>query len=227
MQQSKELKKLKTIHDSFKGVNHARNEDKVLILDSSSYSIFVVFDGVGSAKSSLEGVDLAINFIKSNHKTILNNSRFALGELMEKTNDVLTNSKLREPYCTYTALLIPEDKSILPIYSSVGDSRLYGVNVNYLHQYTIDDSLSEHVITKCLGMGYLTPEDFKETSIDVFENRFLMCTDGFYSLLESNISIFFHKLISKNIGRIKSDLKDLIYGHNADDCSYILIERNV
>ena len=111
---------------------------------------------------------------------------------------------------------------------SIGDSRIYLFTKQYIHQITNDDSLSgsSNYITRCLGMHDLSINDFEFTNIEKGCN-FLMCTDGFYSLMEKNVKDFFTSLNYSKPQNIKSKLSTLQRKKNIDDSTYIVIKNEL
>lgn len=211
------------IADSLRGTRHARNEDGLLTIDESRFSLFVVFDGVSSAKNSVKGVLIASNFIKKNLESFFIDNCLDLQKLMYTANTALLNSGVSDVYTTFIALYIDKiNKKI--IYSGLGDSRLYGVSRQYIKQYSQDDKnkLSDS-ITKCLGMKELAINDFKINVLPDKEERLLLCTDGFYVFLESQKLNFFNILNFSNLNNIKKRIEKDIDHKNVDDASYIII----
>lgn len=211
------------ITESFKGLRSEINKDSVFVLDKNEYILFLLFDGVGSAKNAKIGVDESIAFIKKEHESYLEKHNQPLKDLMYDTNQYLIHKNVKEPYTTYVALYISKTDNTLMM-SSLGDSRLYGISKQYINQYSKDDknNLSNR-ITKCLGIKNLYKNDFTEVTIKTPENRLLLCSDGFYYFLENNRSVFFEILNFNNLKNIKKRIKKEIEGNNIDDASYILI----
>jgi serine/threonine protein phosphatase PrpC len=211
------------IADSLRGTRHAKNEDGLLIIDENNFSLFVVFDGVSSAKNSIKGVLIASDFIKENLKSFFVNSYLDLQKLMHAANNEILNSGVNDAYTTFVALYIDKINKKLS-YSGLGDSRLYGVSKQYIKQYSKDDKnkFSES-ITKCLGMKELAVNDFKINILPGKEERLLLCTDGFYVFLESQKLDFFNILNFSSLNNIKKRIKKDIDHKNVDDASYIII----
>ncbi|MBK9331666.1 MAG: protein phosphatase 2C domain-containing protein [Ignavibacteria bacterium] len=214
------------ISDSIKSPFHEKNEDKILIINDYHYSLFFLFDGVGSAKNAYQAINISIRFISNSYKKFLDNELFNLSKLMFEVHNEIMRSNFTEAYSTYVAMFIPHSDEQKVSISSMGDSRLYGITNQYMQQLTIDDNVpgTENVITKSLGISSLKEEDFIQKDFFPNERRYLLSSDGFYKLMEKNIHIFHEKM---NFARLKNTKKALykdILNNNTDDASYILAE---
>lgn len=216
-------------YDSVKSPSHAKNEDKVLIIKSGQYSLYFLFDGVGSAVHSLDAVRISSDFISKNYRDYEQGDKFKLSRLMYDAHLRVINSKLPEAFSTYVAMFIPyqDDKKIS--ISSMGDSRIYGLSKQYIVQYTEDDSVSgmKNTITKSLGMISLKEIDFSQNNFMPKEFRYLISSDGFYKLMGEKIQSFHETLNFSKLVNVKKSLRKSIMGNNVDDASYILIETYV
>ena len=216
--------KVDYISDTFKGVNYKENKDSCVILKHKDDFLFFLFDGVSSAKNAKIGVDNSIDYIKNNYKNYYLNNNFQLKKLMFDVNKQLAQDKRSELYTTYVALHIGANSKNSK-FSSLGDSRLYGISNQYLNQYSKDDKGAiSHTITKCLGMKDLNENDFNEIIIQKLENKFLLCSDGFYSFLEKDKLDFFKIFNFSYLANIKKRIKNELYAKNSDDATYILIK---
>ncbi len=112
-------------------------------------------------------------------------------------------------------------------YINIGDTRIYVFTNQFLEQITIDDSLIglENIITKCLGND-LAIEDFQPKNIEKHYN-YLLCTDGFYKIMEEELKDYFNTLNFKNLTNIKKKITYLQRRKNRDDSSYILIKNEI
>lgn len=210
------------IASSIKGLTHKVNEDNYLIIDHIKYNVFAVFDGVSSALSAKEATQISKRFIKAHYINYLNGS-IALNKLMFDLNNYLCNSGLNEPYSTYCLVLYDKEDCTF-YYSWLGDSRLYSVTNQFIEQLTSDDSFSKNLITKFLGDASLSFEDFRQIKKKFNTDYLLLCTDGFYKLLEENMMTFFNTFLKKNLSTVKSDINSLIKGKNFDDSTYIFVK---
>jgi len=217
------------LDDSVKSPSHPENEDKVLTITAEGYSLFFLFDGVGSALHALDAVQISTSFISSNYKNYEKDNDFELAKLMYDTHLEIIKSNLSEALSTYVALHVPHEENLEITISSMGDSRIYGVSNQYVSQYTEDDSVPnvENVITKSLGMLKLEYTDFSQKKFIPKEARYLVCSDGFYKLMEKNLEVFYETLNFSRFANIKKKLLKDIVGNNTDDASYILIKIHV
>lgn len=216
---------VKYIKQSIKGVNKDENEDNVFIDENINYNFFVVFDGVGSAANSKRATQLAEYFLKQEIEMYVNNSEIKLRELMFDCHKYILSMDIPEVLTTYCSLFIPTDNSKRIIYSSMGDSRIYVITNQYMEQISQDDKISgdSNVITKCLGLDCLSMEDFTQESIEKINGSILLCTDGFYHLLESSKWAFFESFNKRLLTTVENDLNKFIKNKNIDDSTYILI----
>lgn len=219
----------KYITDSVRGNKHIINQDRVLIIDDFDYYLFFLFDGLSRAENAIKGIDIAENFIKNNYKYYKHNIGYNFIDLMFETNKSIIKTTIKECYTTYCSLFLSKYKRENITYSNLGDSRIYRLSNQYFESITIDDNSpsSNNIIFKCLGMDKLRKRDFREKSLLSEQNRYIMATDGFYEILESNKQYFFDILNSSYFGPMKSKIYSQIKKSNADDATYILVDTNV
>jgi serine/threonine protein phosphatase PrpC len=212
------------IADSIKGTQREENKDRTLVLSSEHYLLAVLFDGISSAPDANRGIDVAVNFIQKKYTEFVLDKSYNLTDLMWKAHCAITQSGLGSPYSTFSAICIAHDKS-WAVFSSLGDSRVYEVTPQYIKQLTKDDNPphSKNVVTRYLGMLKLERTDFLATDLNMQEKRVLLCSDGFYSLLEENRRKFHPALNFDRAGNIKNNLSNEISGKNFDDASYIFV----
>ncbi len=217
--------KLKYISDSLTAIKKAENQDNLLILEESDFTLFVIFDGVGSAKNSKKATTLACEYIKKNSKELLSENS-GLANLMHRTNEFILDQKIPETLTTYCIVYLSSKGESIISYSSMGDTRLYLKSKQYFEQITVDDRVegSKNIITKCLGMDSLDISDFKQYTVDKSDNNILICTDGFYNFLEDDRLGFFEVLSKRSLKLIKDNLKVIIDKNNTDDSTYIFIK---
>lgn len=220
-----EKKLRKYLHNSIKGTTHVENEDDLLIIEDMDYQLFLIFDGVSSAKNSKKAINLANEFISSNHKNYLDDIGYSLIDLMYDTNEYIVNSNVHDALTTYCAIFIPNQRNEITKISNLGDSRVYWMTKQYIEKLSIDDNLypGSNVINKCLGIDYLGKSDFREETINAEDKRLLLCTDGFYKFLEEDKNSIFKFLNGIYLEPIKKNLVKIIDGKNKDDATYILI----
>ena len=220
------MKGLQYISDSIKGSERRENKDRAFIVETDNYLLAVLFDGISSADEANRGIDISIKFIEASHQKLDQESSYSLSDLMFDVNRKITAPNLITPFSTYSAFYIPKSRETA-IFSNLGDSRIYEVTPQYAKQLSHDDNpvYNKNVVTKYLGMVQLDRSQIEEFSLDVRGKRILLCSDGFYTLFESNLSKF-HKILNfKRPQDIKRGLKREVSGKNFDDSSYILIFR--
>lgn len=218
------MKNWQYISDSIKGTERKKNKDRVLVIENEKHILAILFDGISSAEEANKGIDIAINFIKQNHKKLDQEKNYNLGDLMFSTNQKITTSNLTSPFSTYSAVYISKTKR-LAAFSNLGDSRIYEITPQYTKQLSHDDNLihNKNIVTKYLGMVQLSRSEIDDFYLNVEDKKILLCSDGFYSLLEYNLSKF-HKIFNfKRLQNIKNGLIHEVRKKNFDDSSYILI----
>jgi serine/threonine protein phosphatase PrpC len=126
--------------------------------------------------------------------------------------------------------------SILAVYRNsknieflnIGDSRIYNFTNRYLEKITEDDNVGEtnNILTRFLGSDLLTIEDFKLKTL-VNKGNFLICTDGFYSLMENNLIRYFKILNFKYPKRMLDTLVTEQLNINKDDSTFIILKNEI
>ncbi len=217
--------KLKYLFNSKKGTHREKNQDRLLIIEKKNYYLFMLFDGVSSDPKSY----LFINEYKKNIKLEINNNPFfekKIDEILFETNRKIINSGLEGKSTLSVLIFNNETKEIK--FLSIGDSRIYIFTNQFLEKITQDDSLMErsNIITKFLGLDTLILDDFKMDSVNGKYN-YLMCTDGFYSLMESQLKDYFEAFNLKYFRSIEKKIFSLQRSNNRDDSTYILIKNEI
>ncbi len=221
-------KKAEIIYGSFKGVSHQKNEDERLIIFDKNYSIITIFDGVSTAAGSGEGIKLVKDYLKKQHKYYYRNDNFNLSKLFYDSNKALISNNISEPFTTFCSLFIPLNENDKIKYVSLGDSRIYSISNQYIDPLTYDDKnpLQNNVITKYLGKPSLQLDEFKQNDLNTIENMYLLCTDGFYALMDNSKERFFEIFNFSHLENMKKAIKREIK-NNIDDASYIIVRINV
>lgn len=212
-------------YNSKKGLARDKNQDRILILDQEKYFLFALFDGVSSMPHSYLFAENIINKIRFNQPKI-NETGDNLDNILYDVNNELLNSGIKGG-CTASILFCSKYSDIVK-FINLGDTRIYAFTNQFLESITIDDSLigQENVITRYLGKPDLKLDDFKTTLFNHSYN-FLLCTDGFYKLMEANLREYFKVINFKNMVNIKRKFAYLQRGKNQDDSSYILIKHEI
>lgn len=216
---------LRHISHSKKGLKRTKNQDRIFIFDEDEFYLFFVFDGVSSLPTS----DLFIKHFIKNFKTKLDrivSSSDNFGEMLYHSHAETLNENI-DGKSTISVLLYDKLHSIFK-YVSIGDTRIYIFNNQFIEKITIDHNLINrpNVLTKCLGSDDLSFNDFVPSKIDDNVN-FLMCTDGFYSLMEEDLKEYFETYNFKHSRNIEKKLSYLQRRKNSDDSSYIIIKNEV
>lgn len=215
-------RKLLYITGSVKGKQRERNQDRVYVLDEPGYQMFVIFDGVSSYPESYRYIETFMEFLDGHHHEWLDNEKEGLGQLL-----YLAYLHCRKTFIagstTISVLFIPNGTH-LPGMVSIGDSRVYAFRKKNMVSLTEDDNVPEmpNILTRWVGHDYLSAEDFRPEEV-AYDKQFLLCSDGFYGVMEQNREAFYHALKLPELEKTKEELHRLVEGKNSDDASYILI----
>lgn len=193
-----------------KGLNKLNNEDCIIIGDkifnndsefnviSSDIFTFLVFDGVGGNNAGEIASYTAAEFFSNkvslkSQESIVHNIQVANNTIIEKSMQKLEYKNMAT---TIAGISINENDFIS---FNVGDSRVYRYRQGVLHQFTKDHTYyqelldkgvsndisfkykNSHIITKCLGIYSLLPEDININYVEngvLPEDIFIICTDG-------------------------------------------------
>ena len=221
-------RKIQYIADSFKGSKRSSNKDGFICVKLDDFFLFVVFDGVSSSNEAKQGVNMAIRFIKKNAGSYVAGAFFDIKKMFVDINNRLLESAYQKPYTTFCAAQIPLDSEKKVKIFGLGDSRVYAVSSQYIEQLSIDDILGKgsHIITKCLGAEEIFSDDIHEIIVEKKEDSFLLCTDGFYSVMNEFFADFFVTFNFKKTVRINKKIEQLLSGKNSDDATYIFVRTD-
>lgn len=222
------MKSWTVLSDSTKGIERNVNKDRVWTQENQSFILAVLFDGISSAEDANKGIDLAVKVLNEYSLEDLKEV-FSLKPLIKKLNEAILGSAFSSPYTTCSLAVVDKRTSDV-VSANVGDSRVYEISPQYKKQLSKDDNLlhNKNVVTRYLGMVDLDVEQILESHFNIQQSRILLCSDGFYSLFEENLSRFYEILNFSRAGNIRKALKAEINGHNSDDASYGLIfSKNV
>jgi serine/threonine protein phosphatase PrpC len=211
--------------ESIQGTKRRVNQDNYVVVDTPDYKLFCVLDGVGGALNGKEATKIAIDFIKSNHARFFLENQLDCSSLILGINKSLLTSKVPGALTTISILSIVESDNGRKISAyNVGDTRVYSFTKTSLKQISIDDKLTanSHVITQCLGMPNLQKQSIHKYQIDSLCN-YILCTDGFYELMEQDKLICLNAFNSKSHRTLKSRLNRIVNGNNTDDSTYLVI----
>lgn len=109
---------------------------------------------------------------------------------------------------------------------SIGDSRIYAFTNSYMEVLTTDDNLpvNSNLLTKYIGLEGLRIDDIDQIRVNANQD-FLVCSDGFYSLMEKDLKNYFKILHYKRKGNIINAIKHLQKNKNRDDSTFIIIRN--
>ena len=213
------------ILNSIKGVNKRENQDNVLVIEEKLYNLYAIFDGVGSASNSRQGTELVKTYIEKYYNKFINHDSVMIDELMYSCNKYFLETGIRDAFTTYCVVVLPKEDSKKMFYSTMGDTRIYIITNQYIEQISKDDHYGDfkNIITKCLGMDYLTHDDFVQYHAEKKDGYLLMCTDGFYSFLENDKMKFFEFFNKKLLKAIQDNVNKAIDNKNFDDSTYVFV----
>ena len=219
---------MKCTTDSIKGKKRKKNKDRTLVIDSHNFSLFALFDGVSSAKGAIEGVQESIWFLKKNHLSYLKDSLPELDRLLLDLNIKLVSSNLDEPFTTCSLLLIPQDPSKPLQFLNIGDSRIYSVTRQYLKLHTNkgQSDVFKNQLLDYLGKPDLDPKNLKVDTIQRASEDFIICSDGFYQLMESHKQQFFKIFQFSYLKNLQKAIRKEISKKNTDDATYIFVKAS-
>lgn len=217
-------KNIAIITNSKKGGDRSQNQDDILILNFEKGFLFVLFDGVSSLSHSIDFIQLCKQFISENYQSYLVN-KIRLSDLIFKANEFAMGKRKHPGQSTCSALYISQE-DFSGCFLNIGDTRIYIYSNQFLEQITVDDSLpgNKNILTKCLGINDISKEDFVQKQIE--SSGFLLCTDGFHSLMEEQKKKYFSIFQYKKSKNIVNAIEQLQNKQNKDDSTYILIRRN-
>lgn len=217
--------RLKYVSNSKKGLSRDRNQDRIQIIDKDNYYFFALFDGVSSHPDSYKLIQYFKRLIRRNIDQ-LDKQGNNLDSFLYNLNNEVSNLDI-DGASTLSVLFVSKGVEDAK-YVNIGDTRVYMYSNQFIEQVSSDDSLEvgSNIITKYLGSKSLTVEDFMPYPLE-FKYHYLLCTDGFYSLMENNLKKYFYTLNFKNLANIKKKFSILQRSKNSDDSSYILVKNEV
>ncbi len=219
---------MKYISDSIKGRNRAINKDRTLIIESEDFHLFALFDGISSAKSSKKGIQKSIHFIRKNYRLYLKDLLPEIDRLLFDLNSDLVSSNLEDPYSTCSLLLIPQNSCKSIQYVNIGDSRIYSISNQYLKLFSEAEQseLNKNQLSNYLGKPDLDSRILKISTIQRKSENFIICSDGFYKIMENHKRQFFKIFQYGYLKNLQKALKKEISKKNTDDATYIFINTS-
>ena len=194
------------------------NEDYYGSYNGSFGKLVIVCDGMGGHKGGAMASRLAVDTIKESFESLQNSSdpknelRSALQKADLKLKETsASNEELKEMGSTAVIFLLKNDQAFI---AHIGDSRIYMIRNNKIHQLTKDHSLvqkmidgniitaeaarehpKKNVITRALGADGSSESEVAEP-FQVFKNdKFVLCTDGLTGCVDENEIM---EVVSKN-----------------------------
>nr|WP_320060045.1 hypothetical protein [uncultured Bacteroides sp.] len=210
--------------NSLQGIARMQNQDDIWFMCTSTYSIFILFDGVSSLNRSIDYIQYCKRFLDINYHSYLN-SDIKLDELIYDMHlSSLASSIDGKTTCSVLLLHFDSNKAFIV---NVGDSRIYSFSNSFLEPLTVDDNLpgNNRVLTRYIGLEELMLNDIMQKEVDMQQN-FLICSDGFYTLMEENIKKYFMIFQYKRNKNIINAINRLQTNKNNDDSTYIMIKQN-
>ncbi|HHW66771.1 Stp1/IreP family PP2C-type Ser/Thr phosphatase [Defluviitalea raffinosedens] len=235
-----------------KGKHRENNEDAIFIYDSQFGclpNLYIVADGMGGHRAGEYASSLAIqsfcDYVHEHRNDVISNDNiqeFLTNAIAHTNNIVFEKAMQNELYkgmgTTFLVAVLMED--IIHV-AHVGDSRLYIIGKDEIHQLTLDHSFVEemvrkgtiseeealnhpkrHAITRAVGTNPTVDVDVYTSKIEE-ESIILMCSDGLSNMLNNEEIIHIVK-IKDNLDEIAQTLVDKANENGGlDNISVIII----
>ena len=185
-----------------------RNEDSIIIAEHGAMSLFVVCDGLGGHGSGDVASSLVCEVMENQFKLCYDSSSF-LGESFSIAQDVLIGEQIAQHArnkmkTTCVALIVDKDTARI---GHIGDSRLYIFNHNRIKKRTLDHSIPQmlvlshrlkdsqirnhperSMVMRVMGVEWESGPQYELMNPIPLKKcqAFLLCTDGFWELIEDN-----------------------------------------
>lgn len=182
------------------------NEDSYIVLDSKEDKCFVLCDGLGGHGHGEVASALVTEVFKTCYEAGIGNPEEFIGNTFQLAQNMLISEQIAqkapdEMKTTATAVLISDDK----VYRGyIGDSRIYTFAKNKVKERTLDHSVPQMLVMareikekdirnhpdrnrllKVMGVEWEQPRYQLEEVISTKSSQaFLMCSDGFWELIE-------------------------------------------
>jgi protein phosphatase len=186
------------------GRKRAANEDS--LFEDAELGLFMVADGMGGHRGGDRASRIAVLEASASFKEAVA-QRATIATALEDAMKIaaskvyhmgLTHQELRGMGTTLSALAVNHERVLI---AHIGDTRIYCLRENYLHQLTTDHSLVNeqvlagvmtkeearvsslrNIITRAIGHDERVNADFLTFSIEK-NDVFLLCTDGLNNML--------------------------------------------
>jgi len=223
------MQTIKYIYDSLKWIKRDQNKDDILIISNNNTLLFVLFDWVSSSISAKKWIKFIKSFIWKNMNSYIIDGEIKLKDLIFDSNAALLKSNIIDSYSTCSAFSFSEQKQEYK-FINIWDSRIYWIFMNYKKQFSSDDNekYNKNILTKYIwrSLDYKSFEEISLQKDEIWKWNILICSDGFYNILEKNKLLFHEILHYKRLWNIRNRLNKELYKKNIDDASYIYILTN-
>ncbi len=191
------------------GKKRQANEDYFGYFHGAYGDLIIVSDGMGGNKGGFTASRVTVDVIKKYFDHLppefdvqheLQNALISADEELKRQSE--TDPELREMGATAVILLIRDGQAYL---AHIGDSRIYLIRENMIHQLTKDHSLVQqlvdakiitpevarthpqrNVITRSLGADGRSDPEVQEPFTLFKDDRFILCTDGLTGYIEGD-----------------------------------------
>ena len=187
--------------------NREKNEDSVGILENDGMYCFVLADGLGGHGKGEVASQTVVEEILTYFDNNGNDEEFIANAIQNAQDSILeeqkNDRKLSDMKTTVVVLTIQDG---IARCGYVGDSRLYHFRKNKLAYRTLDHSVPQMLVAakeikekdirnhsdrnrllRVIGMNWETPKYELATAISIDDKKkhaFLMCSDGFWELID-------------------------------------------
>ena len=193
-------------------------------------TVAVLCDGVGSAKEGRTASKEVVNYLLKSFELKPNmwDIPQALEQFINSINTILYSRSEMEygspQYITTLTIVVIEGNRLYG--ANVGDSRVYLLRDNKLHQlstdHTLDNEENSHVLIKAVGLSKEIEPYFFENNLRK-DDYILLCSDGVYNEVDEKELIEHIPLFAKGIVKYinKKSFENL-----RDDTSAIVLKIN-
>ncbi len=193
-------------------------------------TVAVLCDGVGSAKEGRTASKEVVNYLLKSFELKPNmwDIPQALEQFINSINTILYSRSEMEygspQYITTLTIVVIEGNRLYG--ANVGDSRVYLLRDNKLHQlstdHTLDNEENSHVLIKAVGLSKDIEPYFFENNLRK-DDYILLCSDGVYNEVDEKELIEHIPLFAKGIVKYinKKSFENL-----SDDTSAIVLKIN-
>lgn len=214
--------KVSHVAESIQGEHRTVNKDRYGFFSRGETEFLVVMlDGVSSEANAKHGTRMALTLFE---REFMKGKISDLRDLVLLANEKLKKSKYEGPYTTACLMYINIEQNPWIQFCSIGDTRGYIITPSNIIQITKDhvSKYAKNVLTHCLGMQNIS-KDAIFISEKMHGETFLVCTDGFYSIMEKSIPSFHGIFKNTRVNNFSKKLKNILKGNNSDDATYVFV----